>query len=97
MKAFLRKLHQLLGLSVGIWAAVTALTGSTLVFDDEIDAWLNPTLLRVAPQAITQDVDAAVASVQADFADVPLGAARLPRTAEDPFVFRIDDEQVRRR
>lgn len=95
MKAFLRKLHQLLGLSVGIWAAVTALTGSILVFDDEIDAWLNPTLLRVAPQAIPQDVDAAVASVQADFADVPLGAVRLPRTAEEPFVFRIDDEQVR--
>ncbi|MDX5334246.1 MAG: PepSY domain-containing protein [Gammaproteobacteria bacterium] len=95
MKPFLRKLHQLLGLSVGIWAAVTALTGSLLVFDDEIDAWLNPALLRVAPQALPQDVDAAVASVRAAFADAPLGSLRLPRTAEEPFVFRISDESVR--
>lgn len=95
MKAIVRKVHRVLGLSVGIWAALTALTGSLLVFDDEMDALLNPRLLQVEPQALPRDVDAAVQSVRAAYPDEPLGGLRLPRTADEPYVFRIGTEQVR--
>lgn len=46
-KVWLR-LHRYLGISVGGLLAVVGLTGSALVFMNELDAWLNPDLLTVA-------------------------------------------------
>ena len=40
--------HRYLGLSVGALLVVAGLTGSVLVFMNELDAWLNPELLTVA-------------------------------------------------
>ncbi|MEG4325971.1 PepSY-associated TM helix domain-containing protein, partial [Microcoleus sp. herbarium5] len=44
------KLHLYLGLVVGIFLAVIALTGSLLVFGPEIERFFNPQLLQVIPQ-----------------------------------------------
>lgn len=44
-------LHRYLGLAILVLLLVLSLTGSLLVFGPEIDAWLNPRLLRVAPSA----------------------------------------------
>lgn len=41
------RLHLYLGLSVGALLVVVGLTGSALVFMNELDAWLNPDLLTV--------------------------------------------------
>jgi uncharacterized iron-regulated membrane protein len=38
-------LHRWLGLNLGLWFALVGLTGSVLVFEDEVDALLNPHLL----------------------------------------------------
>jgi len=45
------KLHSWLGLLAGIPLLVIALTGSLLVFKDEINAWLIPEKVLVEPQA----------------------------------------------
>ncbi len=37
--------HRWLGIVLGLWFALVGLTGSLLVFEDSIDAWLNPGLL----------------------------------------------------
>lgn len=37
--------HRWLGIVLGLWFALVGLTGSLLVFEDPIDAWLNPGLL----------------------------------------------------
>lgn len=37
--------HRWLGIGLGVWFALVGLTGSILVFEDAIDAWLNPDLL----------------------------------------------------
>jgi uncharacterized iron-regulated membrane protein len=37
--------HRWLGLSLLLWFVMLGVTGSVLVFQDEIDAWLNPALL----------------------------------------------------
>ena len=58
-KEYLRSLHRVLGLSVGLWAVVMGLTGTILVFSHEIDAALNPHLLRVEPRTGPWDVDGA--------------------------------------
>jgi uncharacterized iron-regulated membrane protein len=38
-------IHRWLGIVVGLWFALVGLTGSVLVFEEPVDAWLNPTLL----------------------------------------------------
>lgn len=94
MKGFLRKLHRWLGLSVGVWAAVTGVTGSLLVFDDELDAMLHPSLLTVAARPMDRDIDGAVASVQAEYPGEPVLAMRLPREPDEPLVLRIGAERI---
>lgn len=44
-----RKFHHYIALTVGFMFVFSGLTGSTLVFYKEIDAFLNPTLLTVQP------------------------------------------------
>jgi uncharacterized iron-regulated membrane protein len=51
--------HRWLGIALGVWFALVGLTGSMLVFEDPVDAWLNPDLLttstrgpRLPPEAI---------------------------------------------
>ncbi len=40
--------HRWLGISLGVWFALVGLSGAILVFEDPIDAWLNPHLLTTA-------------------------------------------------
>ncbi|MBC8118998.1 MAG: PepSY domain-containing protein, partial [Burkholderiaceae bacterium] len=37
--------HRWLGILLGVWFALVGLSGAILVFEDPIDAWLNPRLL----------------------------------------------------
>lgn len=40
--------HLWLGLAIGFWLSLIGVTGSILVFSDELDEWLNPSLRVVA-------------------------------------------------
>jgi uncharacterized iron-regulated membrane protein len=51
MRKLIFKVHMYAGLCVGLLLAVSGLTGSILVFGEEIDRLLNPSLLRVEPRA----------------------------------------------
>lgn len=64
MRALLVVAHRYLGLMMALFLVIAALTGSIMAFDDEIDAWLNPQLLRVAsrgaelsPQQLAQGIE----------------------------------------
>lgn len=82
-----RRLHRCLGLWLGAWFALVGLTGAVLVYEDEIDAWLNPRLLEerrdgawLAPQAILE-------RAQEEF---PLShVERLRPPAAPPAVYRL--------
>jgi uncharacterized iron-regulated membrane protein len=52
-------IHRWLGIGLGAWFALVGLTGAILVYEDAVDAWLNPALLTdvsrgplLPPQAI---------------------------------------------
>ena len=38
--------HRWLGIGLGVWFALVGVSGAILVFEDPIDAWLNPHLLK---------------------------------------------------
>lgn len=60
-------IHRYLGFALGAWFALLGLSGSVLVYQDAIDAWLNPALLRddtpgawLGPAEITARANAAL-------------------------------------
>ena len=86
-RALWRNLHRWLGLFIGGWFALVGLSGSLLVYEDEIDAWLNPQLLvdtltgsRLAPE----DMPAKVAEA------MPLARIERIRPPREPGeVYRV--------
>jgi len=61
--AFL-KLHLWMGLGAAVLVFLLALSGTILVFDNEIDRFLNPKLLTVAPQSTNVPITDMIRSVQ---------------------------------
>jgi uncharacterized iron-regulated membrane protein len=78
-RGFWVALHRYLGLAMLAVLLVISLTGSLVAFEHEIDAWLNPTLLRTGhtraalpPDEIVQRVEQADARLRVSF--LPLDA-----------------------
>ena len=59
------RLHLYLGLAVGALLVVVGLTGSALVFMNELDAWLNPDLLTVTTPSENGAVHRSMAEIVA--------------------------------
>jgi uncharacterized iron-regulated membrane protein len=84
-------IHLWLGLILGLFMAIFGLTGSILVFHTEINEWMNPELMTVAPPAdnpVYQPIDVVVAAADKV---LPKAAqktfATYPRNAEAAFKF----------
>lgn len=52
MRKHLLRLHRWAGLATAAFLVLAGLTGSLLAFEDPLEAWLNPSLFVVAPQAV---------------------------------------------
>lgn len=79
--------HRWLGVGLGVWFALVGLTGAVLVFEDAIDAWLNPKLLVSAARGPHLGAQAIVEHAEATY---PLGLVEKIRfpAAEDQ-VYRL--------
>jgi uncharacterized iron-regulated membrane protein len=61
------KAHLYLALSVGLIFAILGLTGSLLIYQEQLDEWLNPELvIEHAPSAKYQSLDKIMAAVKAE-------------------------------
>lgn len=79
--------HRWLGVGVGAWFALVGLTGAILVFEDPVDAFLNPTLLHDARQGPWLAPHAILDRAETDF---PLGRVeRLRPPAAPGEVYRL--------
>ncbi|NUQ19568.1 MAG: PepSY domain-containing protein, partial [Gemmatimonadaceae bacterium] len=76
----LRRLHRWLGVAAGVLLVVTGLSGSVLVFRREIDAALNPRLLRAEPAASRVPLQRILNGVRRQYPDVPPTRVRMPRS-----------------
>ncbi|MEG3964028.1 MULTISPECIES: PepSY-associated TM helix domain-containing protein [unclassified Microcoleus] len=77
------KLHLYLGLVVGIFLAVIALTGSLLVFSPEIERLFNPQLLQVIPQAERIPLEKVLQVVEKAYPQNQALSILLPREAKE--------------
>ncbi len=62
--------HRWLGIGLGIWFALVGASGAILVFEDPIDAWLNPRLLKTVSRGPVLSAQTIVERAEAQF---PLG------------------------
>lgn len=89
----LRRLHRLLGMSLGIWFAISALTGSILVFGHNIEAWLYPQLWRVQTSG-SPEVDKALAAVREQFPTAELVRLYMPQSDNESMRVHIISDQL---
>jgi uncharacterized iron-regulated membrane protein len=89
MRPAIRRVHLLLALTVGLFAALSGLTGSVLVFHPELDRILNAELRSVEPRDARPQLDAAIAAVRGHFPDEPIQFARLARAPGETYEFWI--------
>lgn len=80
-------LHRWTGLVLGTLIAVLGVTGSLLVYEEEIDEALNPGLFAVEPGAETLPPGRALASARAASPGLEPDLVRLPVGRTDPYVF----------
>ncbi len=79
--------HRWLGVGLGVWFALVGLTGSILVFEDPIDVWLNPRLLKSGARGPQLSAQAIVERAEAAY---PVGLVeRIRFPAADGEVFRL--------
>ena len=80
-------IHRWLGLNIGVWFALVGLTGSILVFEDEVDAFLNPGLLvehKAGPHLLPHRI---LARADGEFPLAHVERMRVPRARDD--VYRL--------
>ncbi len=78
------RLHRWSGLAIALVVVCVGLTGALTTYQQEIDAWLNPDLLRVDIAAgATQSLDHLVAAAVAVRPGLEVAGVRLPQTPGD--------------
>ncbi|HEU4628129.1 MAG TPA: PepSY-associated TM helix domain-containing protein [Gemmatimonadaceae bacterium] len=77
-------LHRWVGLVLGLLLAVLGLSGSALVFRQEIDRALDPELQRVEVRETRQPLAAVVAAARAAHPEGTPWRVRMPRRADGP-------------
>lgn len=80
-------LHRWVGLVLGTLIAVLGVTGSLLVYEEEIDEALNPELYSVDPGGRSLPPGRALTSLRASAPGLEPDLVRLPGEPTDPYVF----------
>jgi len=79
--------HRWLGLVLGAWFALVGMSGAILVFEDSLDAWLNPSLLLSGSSGPPLSAQTIVERAEALY---PLGLVEKIRfPADDRDVYRL--------
>ncbi|HEX5746329.1 MAG TPA: PepSY-associated TM helix domain-containing protein [Archangium sp.] len=96
LRRFLFQVHLYAGLLVGALLAVTGLTGSALVFGEELDRQLQPEVWGVVPGGERVPVSRVLESVAASQAGASPLYLRMPQRPDAPVVAWMDAHGSRR-
>lgn len=88
----LSTLHGFIGILGGLLLVVMGLTGSSIVFHQEIDRALNPQLMQVTPQGKRVEIDAFMAAAQAHIPSGRLESIQIPQTPDETYRISVKTE-----
>lgn len=94
----IRSLHRYVALATGLLMIVVGLTGSAIVFYDELAAWLYPELQSVEPAQKPLPLERLLTIAKHRAGSLPITDIELPLTASEPVIFYAEtghDEFVR--
>ncbi len=86
---FIFRIHRILGLVAGLFIIMLTLTGSILVLDKQVDAWLNQDVTKVAPGTTRQSTDGLLATVHQQYPTATIHTLQL-YTGEADRAIRIE-------
>ena len=87
-------IHSILGLIAGVFLLVISLSGSILVFSEEIDHQLNPPLLKVEAQHTKATLDSIYKKAQSIFPDQYIRFRHLPQQPDQSIELSIEHDDV---
>ena len=86
----MKPLHSFLGLFSGVFVLLMSVSGSVLVFHEEIDRWQYPSINSEAGRQVLS-IDQAYDSLRKTLPQAQIGSVMLPEKDTDPFVFSVND------
>jgi uncharacterized iron-regulated membrane protein len=95
VRRLLYRAHLLVGLLLGLWLVLVSLSGSLIVFRDEIEALLHRRLTRVEPGELRASLDSMLASARAGHPGATFHTVNLPRHPGESVSFWGHDSKDR--
>src|SRR3954469_2127664 len=87
-------MHQWVGLAAGAFLVVIAVSGSALVFENEIDRALNPSASFVTPGARPLPLETLVARVQAASPEAPAVGVRIAEKPDQAYEISLRSRET---
>lgn len=84
-------LHLYIGLTAGLFVVLSGLTGSMLVFREEIEELMHPELMVTAVRGERVPVQAVLDTAKRAYPEDSLVSMRMPRTAQQTYVLKMND------
>ncbi|MBR8836879.1 MAG: PepSY domain-containing protein [Stigonema ocellatum SAG 48.90 = DSM 106950] len=85
-RKFVFSVHSVMGIAIGLFFAISGLTGSAIVFRKEVDRTLKPALMHVVGQAQLQSIDRIFSAAEQTHPKVPFRYVLFPKQPEDTFL-----------
>lgn len=82
-------IHRSIAILLGLVLLVIGLTGSCLVFSQEIKSLLNPQMMQVVPQGERLSPEVVLKTVRSTFSDMELHSIILPRTSKEVYTVAL--------
>ncbi|NCI46920.1 PepSY-associated TM helix domain-containing protein [Sediminibacterium soli] len=89
-RSVLFRLHSLTGLLSGLFILLMSVSGSLLVFRDEIDSWQYPTVTEI-PGKTLYTIDQAYTSLRQQYPRAQVNSVSLAAGSQEPFIFTVND------
>lgn len=84
-------LHLYIGLAAGLFLVLSGLTGSMIVFREEIEALLHPELMEAAASGERVPLQAVLNAVRQAYPDDTVFSVRMPRTPEQTYLLKMNE------
>jgi uncharacterized iron-regulated membrane protein len=83
-------LHLYIGLAAGLFLVLTGLTGSMIVFREEIEKLMHPELLETAVHGERVPLEIVLNTVNREYPEEKIVFIRMPRTPQETYLFKMN-------